>query len=69
MAIVGFDFTKITAERKGNVKGKVNIKNNVSIKKVEKASLSLGSAKQTGLRFYFEFTAVYEPNIGNITIL
>ena len=32
MTIVGFDFTKIEAERKSAVQGKVNINNNVTIK-------------------------------------
>ncbi len=68
MAIVGFDFTKLLVERKGPIKGKVNIKNNVSITKVEKATLSLGASKQAGLKFSFEFTAVYEPNLGRILI-
>jgi len=68
MAIVGFDFTKLLVERKAPIKGKVNIKNNVSITKVEKATLSLGASKQAGLKFSFEFTAVYEPNLGKILI-
>ena len=68
MAIVGFDFTKLLVERKSAVKGKVNIKNNVSITSVEKATLSLGDSKQSGLRFTFEFTAAYEPNLGKILI-
>ncbi len=68
MAIVGFSFDKMSVERKGAVKGKVNIKNNVSIKSVEKTDLSLGSAKQDGLRFTFEFVASYEPKIGEILL-
>jgi hypothetical protein len=68
MAIVGFSFTKMVAERKGPVKGKVNIKNNVSVKSVEKADLALGSSKQDGLRFVFEFTASYEPKVGEVLI-
>ncbi len=68
MAIVGFDFTKLLVERKGPIKGKVNIKNNVSITKVEKAMLSLGASKQAGLKYTFEFTAIYEPNLGKIQI-
>lgn len=68
MAIVGFDFTKLMVERKGPVKGKVNIKNNASIKNVEKATLTLGASKQAGLKFTFEFTVDYEPNLGKILI-
>lgn len=68
MTIVGFSFTKMNVERKGPVKGKVNIKNNVSIKAVEKADVSLGMANQDGLRFTFEFTTTYEPKIGEIVL-
>ncbi len=68
MTIVGFNFTKINAEKSGLPKGKINIKNNVGIKNVEEADLSLGKSKQTGLRFVFEFTSSYEPKIGEITL-
>lgn len=68
MTIVGFNFTKIHVERKKMVKGKINIKNNVSIKKVEEADLSLGKNKQSGLRFIFEFTSNYEPKVGEIIL-
>jgi len=68
MTIVGFNFTKINVERKGLAKGKINIKNNVGIKSVEEADLSLGKSKQSGLRFVFEFTSKYEPDVGEIMI-
>ena len=68
MTIVGFNFTKINVERKKLAKGKINIKNNVGIKNVEEADLSLGKSKQSGLRFVFEFTSSYEPNVGEITL-
>ena len=68
MTIVGFNFTKIYVERMGSPKGKINIKNNVGIKNVEEADLSLGKSKQSGLRFVFEFTSNYEPKIGEITL-
>ena len=35
MAIVGFNFTKILAEKNSGIKGKVDIKNNISVKNVE----------------------------------
>ena len=64
--IVGFGFTKITAERKEAAKGKIDINNNVTIKNVEESDLSLGKDKQSILRFIFEFTSKYEPAIGSI---
>ena len=65
--IAGFNFTKLIAEKKAVVKGKVNVNNNVAIKNVENADLSLGKQKQNALKFTFEFTSKYEPAIGDIT--
>lgn len=68
MAIVGFDFTKIDAEKKSLVKGKIKINNNVSIKKVEGIDLSLGKEKKNSLKFSFEFSCKYEPELGFINL-
>ncbi|MBN2566926.1 hypothetical protein JXB02_02465 [Candidatus Woesearchaeota archaeon] len=68
MTIVGFNFTKLVAERKGAIRGKININNNVAIKSVEPANLSLGKNKEDGVRFTFQFTAKYEPKAGEIEI-
>lgn len=68
MAIIGFNFTKMLVERKEAPKGKINIKNNVEIKKVEKTDLHFGKNKQSGLKFEFEFVAEYEPAIGSIVL-
>ena len=51
MTIVGFDFTKIEAEKKAPIKGKININNNVSIKMVEQQDLALGQEKKNVLKF------------------
>ncbi|MBS3157831.1 hypothetical protein J4206_00920 [Candidatus Woesearchaeota archaeon] len=69
MPIVGCNYRKITLERKDNVSGNINIKNNIAIKDVEEKEFALGKAKQQGLKFNFEFTTEYEPNIGTINIL
>ncbi len=66
MAIVGFNFTKISAERKDNNAEKVNISNNVALRDVKEASIHLGSDKQKVLRFVFEFTSAYKPEVGTI---
>ena len=66
MTIVGFNFTKIEAEKKEMIKGKININNNVNINQVEEKDLSLGNQKQKVLTFNFEFIAKYDPNIGSI---
>ena len=64
--IVGFGFTKLNAEKGENVKGKIDINNNVSIKDVKEDSFSLGREKQNVLKFIFEFTSKYEPSVGSI---
>jgi len=68
MAIVGFNFTKILVEKKTGIKGKVDIKNNVSVKSVESTDLSLGTSKDKALKFGFEFTSEYTPVIGHIML-
>jgi len=69
MAIVGFNFRKIEVEKKTDAKGKINISNNVSIKGVEEAQLSLGANKQNALRLKFEFHTKYEPDMGKIFLV
>lgn len=65
--IVGFGFTKLSAEKKEAAKGKIDINNNVTIKDIQEDSFSLGKDKQQNvLKFIFEFTSKYEPSIGTI---
>jgi hypothetical protein len=66
MAIVGFNFMKISAERKHAKGGKVNIKPNIIIKDVAKTDLALGKNKENGLVFSFEYRFSYTPDIGEI---
>lgn len=67
MAIIGFSMQKISVERKNSPKGKINIKNNVSIKKVQKSKFNFGDGRDA-LSYTFEFSVTYEPNVGSITI-
>lgn len=66
MAIIGFNFTKILVEKKAPLKGNVDIKNNVGVKNVETYDLNIGASKQKALKFIFEFTSDYTPQIGTI---
>jgi hypothetical protein len=68
MTIIATNFTKISVEKKGPVKGKVSIANNVSIKNVEVTDIAIGTSKQSALKFSFEFIARYEPKIGEIVL-
>ena len=68
MTVIGTNFTKIVVEKKGAVKGKVSIANNVAIDDVKETDIAIGSAKQKALKFTFEFTAKYEPKLGEIIL-
>ncbi|MFW5852774.1 MAG: hypothetical protein ACOCUR_01980 [Nanoarchaeota archaeon] len=68
MSIVSISFSKIEAEKSKPTQGKVNVANNVGIKKLEKASLQMGNTKQDSLKFSFEFSSKTEPSIGSILI-
>tara|TARA_B100000315_G_C14506891_1_gene555030 strand:- start:352 stop:786 length:435 start_codon:yes stop_codon:yes gene_type:complete len=69
MTIVGFSFIKMVVERKGFVKGKVNIANNISIKNVEQSDLSLGKGKEPALKITFDFISKYNPSVGEINLI
>ena len=68
MTIIGFNFTKIDVLRKGRLEGQINISNNVGIKDVRESKVELGKASQSGIRFTFEFSSSYEPDVGHINI-
>ncbi len=65
MAIVGFSFTKILAEKTAPVRSKVEISNNVQVLDVVDANLSMGPGKK-GIRVRFQFSSIYKPDIGQI---
>jgi hypothetical protein len=69
MPIIGFNFNKITAEKKTAPKGKISINNNVAIKDVSSMDFNIGSTKQKGIRYEYEFTSKYEPKLGSIVIV
>lgn len=69
MSIVGFSFTKIVVERRAPLQGTIEITNNVVITQIEKADLSLAEAKQDGIKFTYQFTSKYSPEIGDITLI
>lgn len=68
MSIVGFNFTKMHAERKGVINGKVNVNNNVAIKKVEETEIPLGKISEKALKFMFEFSSKYDPDMAEIIL-
>ncbi len=70
MPIVGFNFTKIQAEKKNPLKEDIQLKINskLGITKVQKEKLPTGKTQADGLRLDFEFSLDYLPNIATISI-
>ena len=68
MTIVGFNYTKMLAEKSLAAKGKVNITSNLSIKEVEEASFVMGTEKQDSLKFNFQFETIFAPEFGKINL-
>ncbi len=68
MTIIGFNFKEIKVSKKEGVKGKINIKNNVVITDIKEQDLSLGDKSQSALKFMFEFSSKYDPNLGEIIL-
>lgn len=66
MSILGVNFTKIDAERKAPIKGKISINNNILITDVKKHDFELSG--QNSIKVKFKFTAKYDPNVGTIEI-
>ncbi len=68
MTIIGFNFRKMVAERNAITAPKVDVSSNVAVKKVEEAFIPVGTSKQKALKFSYEYTAQYKPNVGSMTI-
>ncbi|MBW3011358.1 hypothetical protein KY335_05470 [Candidatus Woesearchaeota archaeon] len=68
MSIVGFAFSKIDAERNEGVRGKINVKNHISVKEVAVQDLSFGGKDNKGLKVDFEYLSEYSPKLGKISI-
>ena len=67
MPIVKINVHKVNAERSLKAKGgQVKINNNVSIKNVEDLDFSVDGKK--GLKFTFDFSCNYEPDLGKIDV-
>jgi len=68
MAIVGFNFTKISAEKSGNVSGKIGINNNIMITDAKDIQVNIASKDSKGLLLKFKYICEYEPKVGKMTL-
>jgi hypothetical protein len=66
MAMVGFSFTKINAERKVAGGQAINIESNAGVNNI--VEMPVIDPKKSVLKFEFTFTVKYEPDAGNIVL-
>ncbi len=69
MPILSFNFDKISTERKAaKLPQKVDISHNLNIKDIKFDEIKFTDGSEKVLRFDFDFTIKYEPNIGETFI-
>ncbi|RLE38989.1 hypothetical protein DRJ17_02225 [Candidatus Woesearchaeota archaeon] len=68
MTIIGFNFKRFDAEKKEHQGGNIKVDNNINIKSVEEFEVNLGKGAQKALKFNFEFSSTFQPDIGRIII-
>jgi len=68
MPIVGFNFTKISAERTESKGTKINIENNVHIANVEDMDIGDKKSPQKAVKFTFDFMSKFTPDLGKIAL-
>lgn len=66
MRVIGFNFEKISAERKKIPEGKIEIKSNINVKSISQEKLELLKDKDV-LKFSFEFTIDYSPDMAKLS--
>lgn len=64
MKIIGFGFKKITAERKKEIQGKLEIKSNLQIEEIEKGNIDIAGDI---LKFNYLYSVNYEPEFAEIS--
>ena len=67
MQIIGFNFEKISADRKKNMQGKIEISSNINIKTIEHEKIDM-IKDQTSLKFAFDFTIDYKPDLASLSL-
>ena len=67
MKIIGFNFSKISAEKIKDIDGKFEVKTNLEINKIEKHSIDLVSKNvANAAKVDFKFSVLYEPGFAKI---
>lgn len=66
MKILGSSINKVSAEKKGNVKGGIKIKSNIDIEDISQEKLNFSD--NPGLKISYNFTIEYTPDIASVEI-
>lgn len=65
MQVISFSFSKIQAEKKKKLEGKIEIGSNINIKSLSQEKLDIVKDKPV-LKFEFEFSVNFKPDIAEI---
>lgn len=68
MSIVGFNFTKVVAERKKKTMDKYSIANNINITNVKESKMRVGKEDIKTAIFSFAFESNIDPGVGHVKI-
>ena len=63
MKIIGFSFDKITAERKKELQGKLEIKSNLQIEEIEKETIDIAGEV---IKLHYNYSIAYEQGFAEI---
>ena len=64
MKVIGFNFKKITVERKKEIQGKLEIKSNLQVDEIEKECIGIAGEI---LKLHFGYSINYEPGFAEIS--
>lgn len=66
MKIIGFSITGISAEKKADIKGNVNINSNLNVDKISEEKIPF--LDKPGIKFEYTYSVDYTPNLASIKI-
>ena len=66
MQIIGFTLTKVSIERKNDIKGKWKASSKIDVKDLKEEKINFEQGKDV-LKAEFEYTITYEPDLGQIS--
>lgn len=68
MPIIGFNFNKISVEKKSSPTYPVKVRNDFNIIKITSVEVPMGDKKSEVISFEFEYLTTYNPNAAKILI-